>query len=33
MPAEYALGVTGLPDWAKTGHLATLNALPIVSWL
>lgn len=29
MPAEYALGVTGLLDWAKTGNVATLNALPI----
>lgn len=29
MPADYALGVTGLLDWAKTGQVATLNALPI----
>ncbi|WMY76066.1 DUF3142 domain-containing protein [Buttiauxella selenatireducens] len=29
LPAEYALGVTGLLDWAKTGSIATLNTLPI----
>lgn len=29
LPAEYALGVTGLLDWAKTGSVATLNQLPV----
>lgn len=29
LPAEFSLGVTGLLDWAKTGNVATLNALPI----
>jgi len=29
LPAHYALGVTGLLDWAKTGSVATLNALPV----
>lgn len=29
LPNEYALGVTGLLDWAKTGSVATLNALPV----
>ena len=29
MPPEFALGVTGLLDWAKTGDVATLNALPV----
>ncbi|MTH44786.1 DUF3142 domain-containing protein [Intestinirhabdus alba] len=29
LPPEYALGVTGLLDWAKTGDVATLNALPV----
>lgn len=29
LPAEFALGVTGLLDWAKTGSVKTLNALPV----
>jgi hypothetical protein len=29
LPPEFALGVTGLLDWAKTGEVATLNALPV----
>ena len=29
LPKEYALGVTGLLDWAKTGNVGQLNALPI----
>lgn len=29
LPAEYAPGVTGLLDRAKTGSVATLNSLPI----
>lgn len=29
LPSAFALGVTGLLDWAKTGDIATLNALPI----
>ena len=29
LPKHYALGVTGLLDWAKTGNVATLNKLPI----
>ncbi|MFH5069033.1 DUF3142 domain-containing protein [Enterobacter cloacae complex sp. 2024EL-00215] len=29
LPPEFALGVTGLLDWAKTGDVATLNALPV----
>ncbi|WOZ76435.1 DUF3142 domain-containing protein [Kosakonia sacchari] len=29
LPADYALGVTGLLDWAKTGSVQTLNALPV----
>lgn len=29
LPAEFALGVTGLLDWAKTGDIATLNTLPV----
>ncbi|MFZ1871534.1 MAG: DUF3142 domain-containing protein [Chania sp.] len=29
LPAEFALGVTGLLDWAKTGNISQLNALPI----
>lgn len=29
LPPEFALGVTGLLDWAKTGDIATLNALPV----
>lgn len=29
LPEEFALGVTGLLDWAKTGDVATLNALPV----
>lgn len=29
LPTEFALGVTGLLDWAKTGSIATLNALPV----
>lgn len=29
LPHEYALGVTGLLDWAQTGNVATLNALPV----
>ncbi len=29
LPAEFALGVTGLLDWAKTGDVATLNALAV----
>ncbi|WP_299996345.1 DUF3142 domain-containing protein [uncultured Cedecea sp.] len=29
LPARYALGVTGLLDWAKTGDISTLNTLPI----
>ncbi|CAI0854972.1 Protein of uncharacterised function (DUF3142) [Serratia fonticola] len=29
LPKEYALGVTGLLDWAKTGNVSQLNALPI----
>lgn len=29
LPADYALGVTGLLDWAKTGSVQTLNTLPV----
>lgn len=29
LPPEFALGVTGLLDWAKTGDVATLNTLPV----
>ncbi len=29
LPPDFALGVTGLLDWAKTGDVATLNALPV----
>lgn len=29
LPAGYALGVTGLLDWAKTGNIAVLNTLPV----
>lgn len=29
LPTEFALGVTGLLDWAKTGDVATLNALAV----
>lgn len=29
LPPEFALGVTGLLDWAKTGDVATLNALAV----
>lgn len=29
LPAEFSLGVTGLLDWAKTGDVATLNALAV----
>lgn len=29
LPPEFALGVTGLLDWAKTGDSATLNALAV----
>lgn len=29
LPPAFALGVTGLLDWAKTGSVATLNALPV----
>lgn len=29
LPSTFALGVTGLLDWAKTGSVATLNALPV----
>jgi len=29
LPSEFALGVTGLLDWAKTGNISQLNALPI----
>lgn len=29
LPAQYALGVTGLLDWAKTGSISTLNTLPV----
>lgn len=29
LPERYALGVTGLLDWAKTGDISTLNTLPI----
>ncbi|TXT99128.1 DUF3142 domain-containing protein [Enterobacter hormaechei] len=29
LPQRFALGVTGLLDWAKNGDIATLNALPI----
>lgn len=29
MPPDYALGVTGLLDWAKTGQADALNALPV----
>ena len=29
LPTHYALGVTGLLDWAKTGDITTLNTLPI----
>lgn len=29
LPTEFALGVTGLLDWAKTGNVSQLNALPI----
>lgn len=29
LPAQYKLGVTGLLDWAKTGDISTLNALPV----
>lgn len=29
LPTEFALGVTGLLDWAKTGDIDTLNTLPV----
>lgn len=29
LPSQYALGVTGLLDWAKTGNVQTLNTLPV----
>lgn len=29
LPRQYALGVTGLLDWASTGDIATLNRLPV----
>lgn len=29
LPPEFALGVTGLLDWAKTGDVATLNGLAV----
>lgn len=29
LPAHYALGVTGLLDWAKTGNVEVLNGLPV----
>jgi len=29
LPARFALGVTGLLDWAKTGNIAVLNTLPV----
>lgn len=29
LPPQFALGVTGLLDWAKTGNVSQLNALPI----
>lgn len=29
VPPQFALGVTGLLDWARTGNVAALNALPI----
>ncbi|AST78831.1 TPA: DUF3142 domain-containing protein [Citrobacter farmeri] len=29
LPPNFALGVTGLLDWAKTGDIATLNTLPV----
>lgn len=29
LPPEFSLGVTGLLDWAKTGDVATLNALAV----
>lgn len=29
LPGEYALGVTGLLDWASTGDISTLNRLPV----
>lgn len=29
LPSDYALGVTGLLDWASTGDIATLNRLPV----
>lgn len=29
LPPQFALGVTGLLDWAKTGSVATLNELPV----
>ncbi|ROP49895.1 uncharacterized protein DUF3142 [Enterobacter sp. BIGb0383] len=29
LPPAFALGVTGLLDWAKTGSVATLNTLPV----
>jgi hypothetical protein len=29
LPPEFALGVTGLLDWAKTGDVATLNTLAV----
>ncbi|AHG19562.1 hypothetical protein Z042_08025 [Chania multitudinisentens RB-25] len=29
LPAGFALGVTGLLDWAKTGNASQLNGLPI----
>ncbi|WP_369814402.1 DUF3142 domain-containing protein [Erwinia sp. Leaf53] len=29
LPAQFALGVTGLLDWAQTGRVATLNRLPV----
>lgn len=29
LPTEFSLGVTGLLDWAKTGDVATLNALAV----
>ncbi|MGK9173988.1 DUF3142 domain-containing protein [Yokenella regensburgei] len=29
LPSQYALGVTGLLDWAKTGNIDVLNTLPV----
>lgn len=29
IPRDYALGVTGLLDWAKTGEVDVINALPV----